>query len=82
MRGRAPTVEGFGVSGFVSRGTFVDAGEAPQPLVVVLQLVVGSAISTLVRARCSRAGSVPTARKYHWSKYHGSKYHRSRSKKP
>ncbi len=49
MRSRAPAVEGLEVSGFVSRGTLVDAGEAPQPLVVVPQLVVESSISNQIR---------------------------------
>ncbi len=47
MRRWVPSVEGFEVSGFVSRGILVDAGEAPQSLVVVLQFVVEGSISTL-----------------------------------
>jgi len=41
-------VEGFEVSGFVSRGVLVDAGEAPQSLVVAPQFVAGGAIPALV----------------------------------
>jgi hypothetical protein len=47
MRSWVPTVEGFEVSGFVSRGILVDAGEVPQSLVAVLQVVVEGSISTL-----------------------------------
>ena len=55
MRSRAPAVEGFEVSGFVSRGILVDGGEAPQGVVVVLQLVVESSIFRIfpLRRRCA-----------------------------
>ncbi len=56
MRRWVPTVEGFEVSGFVSRGILVDAAEAPQFLVVVPQFVVEGSISTMVCAQGPKLG--------------------------